>query len=142
MSCDPSVALTALRTTKYSLNVDPSTFTIVGRSSGNNINFNEYSYEERKMRRKAEVLKYTSRKNLILNNNNNNNITQNSRQSIFSTNNNINNYTRVNNTLILTNSNGEICDSSRIIRKSARNSGVPSNELLFLDSSIPFNTSL
>ena len=141
MSCDPSIALTALRTTKYSLNVDPSTFTIVGRSSGNNINFNEYSYEERKMRRKAEVLKYTSRKNLILNNNNSN-ITQASSQNIFSTNNNINNYTRINNTLILTNSNGEICDSNRIIRKSARNSGVPSNDLLFLDSSIPFNTSL
>ena len=138
MSCDPSVALTALRTTKYSLNIDPSTFTIVGRSSGNNINFNDYSYEERKMRRKAEVLKHTYRKNLILNNN----ITQNSSQNIFSTNNNINNYTRVNNTLILTKSNGEICDNNRIIRKSARNSGVPSNELLFLDSDIPFNTTL
>ena len=141
MSCDPSIALTALRTTKYNLNVDPSTFTIVGRSSGNNINFNDYSYEERKMRRKAEVLQYTSRKNLILNNNNSN-ITQTSSQNIFSTNNNINNYTRINNTLILTNSNGEICNSNRIIRKSARNSGVPSNDLLFLNSSIPFNTSL
>ena len=142
MTCDPSVALTALRTTKYSLNVDPSTFSIVGRSSGNNINFNNYSYEERKMRRKAEVLKYTSRKNLILSNNNNPNITQSSSQNIFSTNNNINNYIRINNTLILTTSNGEICDSNKIIRKSARNSGVPSNDLLFLNSSIPFNTSL
>ena len=32
--------------------------TIVGRTTGTNINFNTINYEDRKMRRKAEILQY------------------------------------------------------------------------------------
>tara|TARA_X000000950_G_C13896882_1_gene653200 strand:- start:109 stop:585 length:477 start_codon:yes stop_codon:yes gene_type:complete len=158
MSCDQDTALNTLRTTKYALNVDTSLFTTTGRSSGNNIIFksnnnpNAPTYEEYKMRRKAEVLKYKNS-----NNENNNNkfsyaniargngtvkIKQNSTQNFILTDANINNLTRRNNSLILTSSSREICNFNRKIFKSARNSGVPSNDLLFEDVNVPFQTSL
>ena len=159
MSCEQDTALNTLRTTKYALNVDTSLFTTVGRSSGNNIIFksNENpdapTYDEYKMRRKAEVLKYN---NNISDNNNSNkmnyanivrgntaiNLKQNSTQNFIVTNPNTNNLTRRNNSLIFTNSSGQTCDFNKKIFKSARNSGVPSNDLLFEDVNVPFQTSL
>ena len=158
MSCDQDTALNILRTTKYALNVDTSLFTTAGRSTGNNIIFksnnnpNAPTYEEYKMRRKAEVLKY---KNNINENNNNKfnyaniargngnvKIKQNSTQNFILTDANTNNLTRRNNSLILTSSSGEICNFNRKIFKSARNSGVPSNDILFEDVNVPFQTSL
>lgn len=150
--CDQETALSALRTINTTLDVE---ITTSGRDTGNNITF--YSednptaptYDDYKMRRKAEVLKYS--------NNKSNNLTKNGiysqiakgngkyrlsssgNKNFILTQNNKNNYTRNGNTLLFTNGSSTTCNTKKI-PKPGTNSNIPSsfNEYFYLDNTVPY----
>ena len=108
--------------TKYSNNVDPSTFTISGRSSGNNAilqrlhmtNIKNAAYHLFNSQNENITLrKKTKRYSEIMKGNNSHNLNQVARKNLLfssSYNRNSKNLTKVNNSLILTNGDGSSCN--------------------------------
>ena len=159
MACTQQTALNNLRTFNYSFPINSS---INGRGIGNNIQFysinnpNNPTYDEYKLRRKAEILQYNNihsnnvsntlskkqKYSNIMKGNSHHKLRQNSTQTYFSTNSNTSNYNRVNNTLILTNSKNETCSKLDSLIKSSRNSNVPSYDFFYYNTEIPYHSSL
>lgn len=122
--CDSKTALQNIRVTQYSNNVDTSTFTTIGRSSGNNIDFTKYTYTQYKERRKYNVLQFSKNSNIsltkktknyseIMKGNSSHNLKQVSRQTLLFTssyNTNSQNLKRVGNGLVLSASDGSECN--------------------------------
>lgn len=151
--CDSKLihALTSLRQldTRFIINDTPD---IVGRSTGQNISFDDTSYSEYKMRRKAEVLKYKKKdtggftkkqyfaqlaKGTINRRNSNFAI-----QNPTYTDPNPLNYTESGGSLIIpsTSTTGETCINTSIKYVPASRSDIPSstNEYLYLDPDVQF----
>ena len=151
--CDSKLihALTSLRRldTRFVINY---TSNIIGRSSGQNISFNDTSYSEYKMRRKAQVLKHIKKdtggftkkqyfaqlaKGTIHRRNSNFAI-----QNPTYTDPNPLNYTESGGSLIVPTSstNDALCINTSIKYTPASNSDVPSstNEYLYLDPDVKF----
>ena len=122
--CDSKTALQNIRVTQYSNNVDTSTFTTAGRSSGNNIDFTKYSYAQYKERRKYNTLQFSKNSNIsltkktknyseIMKGKSSHNLKQVSRKTLLFTssyNKNSSNLKRVGNGLVLTASDGSECN--------------------------------
>ena len=163
IDCDSKLihALTSLRqlNTSFDTNLTPN---IVGRASGNNVQFNSSenpslpTYSEYKMRRKANVLQYKNAttsgltkkqyfSKLVrgqINPRKSNQAVQNETY----TDPNPNNFTLVNNTLVVSSSTDDNsnCLNTSIDYTPTSNSDVPSSygEFLYLDPSIQFYTQL
>ena len=153
--CDQQTALDELRVLKTRLNVE---ITTDGRETGQNITF--YSednptaptYEEYKLRRKAEILKYDKKNgnsfstkhkySMIMQGKIKNNLSRSGNKTFILTQSNKNNYTRSNGTLILTNSKG-VCTSGSV-KLPGTNSNIPvsNDELFYLDDDVPYLSQL
>ena len=134
---DPESSREALQTLRIlkvretgNLQVIPN---IIGRETGQDISFSDtITYDDLKMRRKAEILKYTNNK--ITNNLNNKKINysyhaKSSRSK----------YKSMTNSRIKSLKQSQICENKDIILKTGINSGIKnSKSLLFLNPSIPF----
>ena len=154
--CDQQTALESLRVLKTRLEVE---FTTDGRETGQNITFRSEdnpdapTYEDYKLRRKAEVLKYNknhgntlSKKqkySMIMTGKNKNKLPRTGNKTFILTQPNKNNYIRSNGTLILTNSSGGTCTTGNV-KLPGTNSDIPASndELFFLDEDVPYNSKL
>ncbi len=154
--CNAKTALSNLRVTKYANNIDPSLFTTIGRETGENIDFTKNTYDEYKMRRKSEVLQYNKQKNdsyttkknkysQIMKGKGSHKLKQTASKNFFFTTpyrgSNLQ-LSNNNNSLLLTKKDGSECENIDLKEKSARNSDVPSNDMLKHDTSVDFHTSL
>ena len=153
--CDQQTALDELRVLKTRLDVE---ITTDGRETGQNITFRSKdnpdapTYEDYKMRRKAEVLKYNShgrtfskkqKQSMLVRGRNKYNLPNTGNKTFIMTQSNKKNYIRSNGSLILTNSSGSICTRGQKMFPGT-NSDIPvsNNELFYIDDDVPYQSQL
>ena len=150
--CDQSEALEEIRQIKT--RITPPKITTIGRESGQNISFYSDSnptvptYDDYKMRRKAEVLKHKrkgvskinskQRYSMIMQGKIKNNLSQTGSQTYLSTSSNNKGYQRSGNTLILTDSSGKSCNTDILLTETTRSDVPGKSKLLYLDTSISY----
>ena len=110
---------------------------IANRATGENISFDTYSYEELKMRRKAEVLKH-NKHNINTSNSNNTKKSNYSRIAKGGS-----SYKNLTNARLKSLKNAQTCNNDKIIETSSSNSGVYGGKtILYVNNNIPYQDSL